>query len=204
MATIAWPNTQFFQPREFEAQLRPQVRLSESIYTGQILTFETPFAAWVFSVTLTASRAGDRAAVEALINTIRGPGNRVSMWHLMRPLPRGTLQANTTTSSSAALGASTLPVAASTGLTYKAGDMLSVALTAGGTALLQCTADVTSSGGSMSMSVTPQLRGAVSNGATVTVIRPTATFVMREAPRVGYIQGLEATPITMEFSEVFA
>ena len=126
MATIAWPNTQFYQPREFEAQLRPQVRISESIYTGQILTFETPFAAWVFSVTITSSRSADRAAVEALINSIRGPGNRVTMWHLMRPLPRGTLQSNTTTSASAAVGASTLAVAASTGLTLKAGDMLSV------------------------------------------------------------------------------
>lgn len=198
MTTIAWPTS--LVPRSLEVQLRPQVRMAESIYTGQVTTFETPFSAWWWTITLASSRPAERAAVEALLHTIRGPANRVTMWHHLRPVPRGTQQANTTTAASAALGASSASITLAGSL--RAGDMMSIALTAGGTALVQVTADQLSTG-AQTVQFAPQLRGAVSNGATVTVIRPTALFVLREAPTIGYVPG-EATPITLAFSEVFA
>lgn len=201
MTTIAWPTS--LVPRSLEVQLRPQVRMAESIYTGQVTTFETPFSAWWWTITLASAQPAARAAVEALLNQIRGPANRVTMWHHRRPLPRGTLQANTTTSASAALGASSITINATTGLTLRAGDMLSVALTAGGTALVQVTADATAASSLMTVAFAPQLRGAVSSSAAVVVVRPTALFVLREAPVIGYVPG-EATPITLQFSEVFA
>jgi hypothetical protein len=200
MATVAWPNTAAFVPSALEVQLRPQVRLAESIYTGQVTSFETPFSAWWLTVTLTSQSPADRAAVEAFLHTVRGPANRVTMWHHMRPVPRGTQQANTTTAAGAALGASSASINLSGSLL--AGDMISIALTAGGTALVQVTADQTSTG-AQTVQFAPQLRGAVSNGAVVTVIRPTALFILRDAPTIGYVPG-EATPITLQFSEVFA
>jgi hypothetical protein len=124
------------------------------------------------------------------------------MWHQMRPVPRGSRRTNTTTAASAALGASSVTIASTTGETLLAGDMMSVAMTAGGTALVQVTADAVASAGAMAVSFTPQLRGAVSSGAVVTLVRPTALCILREAPRIGYLPG-EATPITLEFAETF-
>ena len=200
MAIIAWPNTRPFMPRALEVQLRPQMRMAESIYTGQVTAFETPFATWQFTITLPPAKPADRAAVEAFLNTIRGPANRVTMWHHMRPTPRGTQQANTVTAGTAVMGASSIAV--NLAGTLLAGDMLSLALTAGGTALVQATADV-AAGASASVPFAPKLRGAVSSGAAVVVVRPTALLILREAPSIGYLPG-EAAPITLGFSEVFA
>jgi hypothetical protein len=71
---------------------------------------------------------------------------------------------------------------ATTGLTLLAGDMFSVALTAGGTQLVQVAADVTSASSVMTaVSFVPPLVGAVSSGAAVVVVKPTTTFRVEES-----------------------
>jgi hypothetical protein len=157
-----------------------------SPFNGHMQTVEVPGARWTALLTLTPHRNADRAEVEAWLNKIRGAANRIALWHPMRPLPRGTLQANTTTNATAAAGAVSITIAATTGLTLLAGDMISVATENSKTQLVQVVQDATSAASSMTVAFTPPMRWSVANGAAVVVIRPTASFMLDDAPSIPY------------------
>ena len=187
MTTYTWPTTDGFCPATAEWRLVPNIiRSAMSPFNGHMQTVEVPGARWTALLTLTPHRNADRAEVEAWLNKIRGAANRIALWHPVRPLPRGTLQANTTTNATAAAGAVSITIAATTGLTLLAGDMISIATENSKTQLVQVVQDTTSSAGSMTVAFTPPLRWSVANGAAVVVIRPTATFMLDDAPSIPY------------------
>lgn len=198
MATYPWPQTEPFSLASMEARCVPNARISESLYTDQPTTHETPFSAWELIITIPTDYAWQRAQVEAFLTKVRGPANRVSLWHFMRPLPRGTQAANTVTAGAAAQGATSIPL--NLAGTLLAGDLFGLAMTAGGVALVMATADA-AAGASSTVQFGPPLRGAVSGGAVATIVRPAVPFILQEAARVGYVGNAQATPITLTFRE---
>lgn len=187
MTTYTWPTTRLFTPTSVEWRLIPNViRSNVSPFSGHSQTVEVPGARWAALLNLTANRNADRAQIEAWLNKVRGAANRIALWHHVRPVPRGTLQANTTTTATAASGATSITIAATTGLTLLAGDMLSVATANGKSQLVQVTQDTVAVSSSMTVAFTAPLRWSVNNGATVTVVRPTAEFVLDDAPSIPY------------------
>lgn len=181
MSTLSYPTTKPFTPSEFTLTLqRNIVGKRRNPFSGRRQTIEHPGPLWVATIVYTPSSHDDRAEVEAFWNLASAATNKVALWHFVRPLPRGTLQANTT-SGAGSLGASTININATTGLTLKAGDMVSFAHSSGAKQLCMVTADVTSVSGVMTaVPFVPALTGAVSNGAAVTVNKPTALFQPEE------------------------
>src|SRR5690606_2433468 len=140
-------------------------------------TVEYVGALWVATLTYPDNNYADRAQIEAFWNRVTDADETVSLWHMARPAPRGTLQSNTTTSASAAEGASTVNLNATTGPTLLAGDMMQITLASAATQLVQVVSDVTSVAGVMSsVAFVPPLVGAVNNGATVAVVSASTTF----------------------------
>lgn len=180
MTTYTLPNTSVFCPSSFQIGLLPNIISSETApFSGRYKTIEVPGARWAVTIGFPPGDNDTRAAQAAFFSLLRGKANRLSLWNIPNPVPRGTLQSNTTLSSSASQHAAVVNIAASTGLTLLAGDMIGIALAAGGTHLVMVTQDVTSVGGVMtSVPIAAPLRGAANSGAVVTVIRPTATFIL--------------------------
>ena len=187
MTTYTWPTTDIFRPADYEWRLVPNIiRSSMSPFNGHPQTIEVPGTRWTALLNMSWHYAAERAEVEAWLNRVRGAANRIALWHPMRPTPRGTLQANTTTNATAAAGAVSITIAATTGLTLLAGDMISIATADSKTQLVQVTQDTTSSASSMTVAFTPPMRWSVANGAAVVVIRPTAEFRLDDAPSIPY------------------
>lgn len=197
MTTYTWP--QNFKPAEFFFRLMPNVRSIDGAFSAS-QTIEFPGALWRAVLTLPAAYHADRAPMEGWFNRLRGPASRINLWHLARPVPRGTLQSNTTASAPRAQFDATLAFAAANGLTMFAGDMVGVALANGTTQLVQVVQDAVAAGGEITAEITPVLRWSVVYGAAVTVIRPTARFKLLEAPGFQYLPGL-AAEIPLEFEE---
>lgn len=188
MTTYTWPTSRAFKfATAAEWRLVPNIiRSSMSPFNGHAQTVEAPGARWTAVITLSPHANADRAEVEAWLNRVRGAANRIALWHPVRPVPRGTLQANTTTNATAAAGATSITISATTGLTLLAGDMISIATENSKTQLVQVTQDTTAVSSSMTVSFTAPLRWSVASGAAVVVIRPTATFMLDDAPSIPY------------------
>jgi len=184
--SYAWPNDRRFVPAVAEWRLVPNVIMFSSQFTGHTQTAEAPGARWSATYTMTPHENADRAYIEGWLNRVRGAAGRVTLWHPARPLPLGTLQANTTTSATAAYGATSISINATTGLTLLAGDMINVALANSTTQLVQVVQDATAVTNLMTVAFTPPLRWSVASAAAVTVIRPTASFMLTESPSIPY------------------
>lgn len=180
MTTTTYPTSRLFVPAEFSMRLQRNLSQRANPITRRRKTIEHAGALWIVTITYAPHSWAEMAQLEAWWNAATDADIVIALWHLARPLPRGTLQANTTTSASAAEGASAISVNATTGLTLLAGDMLSV-VTAAGVQLVQVVADITSSAGVMTgVSFVPPLVAAVNSGAAVVVDKPTSLFRLEE------------------------
>lgn len=202
MATLTYPNitlaaNRHFAPDQFEAELRPNVLISTSVLTGAIQTVQVPGTRWIFRLTYGAASAAEQAEREAFFAELEGMVNRVALYHTARPTPRGTRQANTNLSSSAAVGATTLAMTATTGQTLLRGDMVGV-----GGQLFQVVADATAASSVLTVSVRPAVRAALSNGAAVTLVRPTANFMLTSAGVSVPYEGATGGSFLAEFAQV--
>lgn len=178
--STAYPTSRLFVPAEFSMRLQRNLTQRANPLTRRRKTIEHAGALWIVTLTYSPHSWADMAQLEAWWNAATDADIVLSMWHMARPLPRGTLQANTTTSASAAEGASAININATTGLTLLAGDMLSVVTTAG-VQLVQVVANITSSAGVMTgVSFVPPLVAAVNSGAAVVVDKPTSLFRLDE------------------------
>ena len=199
MSTLTFPSTAQYRPSEVTWHLQRNLSQRRNPLTRRRKTIEHVGALWAPTLVFTPATHAHRAAVEAFFNLALDADNVIALWHHARPAPRGTLQANTTTSASAAEGASAISINATTGLTLLAGDMLSV-VTASGVQLVQVVADITSSASVMSgVAFVPPLVGAVSSGAAVVVVKPTSLFrVEEEVVPVTYSPGFAPSfPVTL-------
>ena len=121
MTTYAWPAA--LRPSAFEAQLVPNVRSFSSPYGGASQALDLLGERWRFALELPACMPHESGVREALFTKLRGGAHRVSLHHMARPQPVGTLRGLPTLKTTAAQGASSIVLAGCTGLNllYRAG-----------------------------------------------------------------------------------
>lgn len=170
--TVTWPQTRIMLPQQCEAELRSSVLINRGPLTAASFdTTEVPFPVWVLTVRMmpvTIEEARTRAAFFA---ALRGQVKRAVAWMFHHPKPAGTIAGSVTLGSTAAAGATSLVLAATTGHTLKAGDFIG----AGGQ-IFMVMADAVSASGSMTVTVEPPARAQITSGSTVTLNKPTAKF----------------------------
>lgn len=198
-ATYDYPDPdvdEAFRPRAFGMTVEPSVLVSPSPFASITRTVEVPGPVWVATLTMPTDYAGDRARVEAFWAKVRGQANAVRLWHMVRPVPRGTLRGSPTVEA-VAVDAEQITINCAAGETLLAGDMLGV-----GPNLLQVTSDGQESGGQMTVGVAPPVKVAVLAGTAVVWNRPTAVFLLTQ-PRVlpEYEGSARALPFSVELVE---
>lgn len=199
MATHAYPTSRIFIPATMTWGIRSNVFASTSPYSGDVQTIEIPGARWTCSLSYPTAINAEQAQLEAFWTKVRGQVHRVSLWHMMRPAPRGTMRGSPTLSAGAAQGATSVSVVTTSGNTLLAGDMVGI-----GGQLHMVVSDATASGGLMTISIEPPLRASRSSGAPVTWDRPTALFMLAESQSaVPYAPKL-APGFGIDLVEVFA
>jgi hypothetical protein len=198
MATIT-PPTIFSQASSFRAVLAVNQRVNASPFGGSEQAVDLLNDRWLFSLELPPNTPANSAQLEAFIAAMRGQVNTVNLWHLARPVPRGTMRGTLTLNAAAAQGASSIVVTGGVGqasTTLLAGDLLGV-----GGLLLQVAADATANGsGVITLSLVNRLRSALSSAAAVTWNQPTVPMRMLSSSGMQYLPGYGG-PLQFDFGE---
>lgn len=152
---------------------------------------------WTCYLTLPVRRHAQAAEVEAFLASFRGQVNWISLWHFVRPAPRGTLRGTLLTSGTQAQGADSLVLSGGTA----AGTVLAGDLFGAGGQILMASADATADGsGNITVPLVNRLRAAIATGQSVTWDKPTAPFRLLSHSGVNYIPG-SADEVTMVLRE---
>lgn len=187
MATITLPNSRLYVPASADWGLETATFNSESPTDLSIQTVDMLASRWRCSLTFVPRTNADHAAVEALIAQLRGRGNRLSMGHPLRRVPRGTMRGTPTLTSNVSALASTIAITGSG--TLLAGDMLGI-----GGELVMVTADNPSLS---AVPIAPFLRTS----------KPAGTAVVWDWPRSLFIPADDSPlrlPITPRVSPAFS
>ena len=191
MSLITLPAT--FKPRTSTLTGYVSQRVNAAPFGGSEQAIDLLNDRWMLSVELPPCTHDNAAALEAFAGAMRGQTNTVALWNFARPTVRGTIAGAKTLSAGAAQGAASVSITA-TG-TLLAGDMIGI-----GGLLLMVAADATSSAGIITATLTNRLRIALSSGAAVTTLKPTATFRLLSSSGVQYVPGY-AQSASFDFGE---
>lgn len=212
MTTYAWPAlNKAFQPEQMNWGAESRTLSSESILSGSVQTTGTPGKRWKVSMNLPPASykvRANRMEIEGFLDRLNGKEHRVSLWHMGRKgiggygYPVGNInQSGVTVGANAAQFSSTITLAGCGANTLlMAGDFFSV-----NDQLIMNPATAQANGsGVMVLPQITRLRVAASSGQPVTLVRPTATFVLdSNSWTSGYAIGANQT-IGLDFTEVFA
>lgn len=170
MTTYAWPDD--LRAATVQWRQRSNTQVATSPLTGSVQTQELPGARWL--MTVQAAAAVEVHALETLLVKLRGQANRVSVYPLHRPTPRGTWGGTPLVQGTAQVGASLITDGWTAGSTLLAGDFFAV-----NGELKQVVADATANGsGVMTIVFEPPLRASPADNAPLTLIRPTCTMML--------------------------
>lgn len=220
MTTYSFPAS--LKPAAFEMRVMPNQRVFRSAFnpaSAQVVDIGGDY--WTCSMTLIPGNTdAGGAAIEALLNRLRGSQNFLSLYHLKRPLPRGTMRGGTTaswtTSGAAAMTWTTSGAAAMTwtvgapytraaiaqfatvaplymlpGYTLEPGDLFGLA---NGQTVMYVgeTTLVANGAGQMDVEFAPAARSAVAAFTPITFDRPTINFRLRDgaAPPLTWRPGM--------------
>lgn len=198
MTMNTYPSLSAFVPGTFEIGLRSSMSVSTSPLNGSVQTVEIPGLRWMFSMTYGFDSIQERAQVAAYWAKVGGQANRVGLWHLARPAPRGTMRGAPVLASTAAVGATSASISTTAGATVKTGDMLTL-----GGRLIQIAADAAADGlGNLVVTFTPRLHIAAAAGSEVVWDRPKASFIITSGDvRLPYT-AVHALEFSVELAEV--
>ncbi|HEY0822338.1 MAG TPA: hypothetical protein VGD76_01015 [Ramlibacter sp.] len=196
MASLGtWPTT--IEPVSFRLVMQTNQVVNADPFGGSEQVLDRLNDRWMVYMTLQQAHQDDAAEIEALVANFRGQVNTIDLWHFVRSTPRGTISGSPTVSGAHTAGAATLAIQTSAGATVKKGDLVGV-----GGLLLMSSGDATADGtGLLSMPLVNRLRTALSNGAAITLTKPTATFRLLSTSGLGYSGGL-SEEVTMTLGEV--
>lgn len=195
MATITLPNTRTYTPATADWGLETATFNSTSATDLSVQTVDMLASRWRCAMTFTPHTNAERAAVEAFFVQLRGQGNRLSMGHPLRRVPRGTLRGAPTLASAASALASTIAISGSGSL--MAGDMLGV-----GGELVMVTAD---NPPLSAVPIAPFLRTAKLAGTSVVWDWPRTLFVPVGSDAIRIPLGPKVSPsFSLDMFEVFA
>lgn len=197
MSAITWPAG--LRARGFQIALLTNQRAHASPFGGSEQVVDMLNDRWKISFELSARRRVDGGLVEGFIASLRGMSNTVALWHMARPVPKGTMRGSPVLAGAHAQGVATLAITTTAGATLKAGDMLGV-----GGLLVMVATDCTANGaGAISVPIVNRLRAAQADLAAVTWDKPTAPFRKVGDAGVGYSPGV-AGGVTLEFVEAIS
>lgn len=193
-----YPTSRIYLPERCDMTLDDGVRVNDNPFTGSIKTHETVGShRWRMSVTWVPHRNQPRGEVGAFLRGI-GRSNRVRMWNHARPQPLGTLTGAPTLASAAARGDLGLTIAVpggQSGATLEAGDFFSV-----GGQLFEARVRAVQVGSGIDVECNPPVAQPIGVGTLVTLIRPTAVFLMLSPVLVPHTFG-HSPAFSAEFRE---
>lgn len=207
MTTIAFPTLTRGAPKLLEFGLRSYTQTMESPLTGSVQTAEIAFAArWFMSFNFAdLAETDDAPAMQAWKVKLRGRANRASLYNLARPTPNGSINlTGVTLSASAAQGATSVNLAGcGAAKTLAIGDFFAVA---GELKMITALATANGSGAITGASFEPPVRAAAgwSNGASVTLDKPTALFIQTSDEARWSTRPYRRTDFDIDMVEVFS
>lgn len=209
MSTYDWPTERIFVPQQFAWGATERIAEAPSGYTGANVTGEVPFA-YRYRVSVAWAPASDMAVQMQRIGFAakirRSHRIRIPHFGFARSgfVPYGTLRGTPTVASTAAKGAASISVTTSTsGHTVAIGDLLGLT-TSAGLQVVTVTAAAAASGTALTVAFEPPLRAAVSGGSSVTWSKPAPTFMLAGSDWSASFRPGEASPISLEFVEMWS
>ena len=204
MSTIVWPGAAPFMAAKWESGYDANVFASQSPLSGDVQTVSVPGDRFRARVTITAGTHAERAQLEGFFASLRVSqsfsANRLQIWHLARPTPRGTISGSPTVQAVAAQLATSVAISTSAGVTLLRGDMIGFP---GQTCIV--TADATANGsGVLTASIAAPLRSALAIGDAVTLTQPKMLMLVAGMPMWSYSPGGVGEQVTVDLMEVFA
>jgi hypothetical protein len=189
MSLITAPST--FRPQTFSMRLSTMQNSFASPFGGSEQVVDLMNDRWEATVTLPPGPQDLVASREAFVNAMRGQTNTVALYHYGRPIPRGTMRGSPL-SNGASVGANSMVIGASAGVTLLAGDMIGV-----GGLLLQVASDCVADGfGVITVPLVNRVRKYITAGLPVIWDRPTAEFRLVSKPSFVYAAGYaEGAPL---------
>ena len=208
MTTYTWPGSGAFRQTLASVGFVQNQRISTSTLNGAVQTTGLPGARLRQTVTFPLQTAANRAQLEALLNRLSGAEHRLSLWDLVRPVPRGTCNRTGVTASAAAQFATSIVLnGCGANATLLAGDWFRVAV-GSLQQVVQASADATANGsGVMTVEFRAMLRGAVAGSSAVVLDKPTALYIVPPADgglMVPRIVGGVGPEFTVDFLEMFS
>lgn len=207
--TVAYPFTGPFVPMQMDWGMRANNVVTMSSLSGSVQTSAVPGKRWMVGMVLPiVTDFRQRAQVEGFFDSLNGQAVRVAIFHRERiglggkGTPMGTI--NTTgvqvKTSASQFAPSMVWKGCGNTKTLLAGDMFKV-----GSQLCMAAADSTSdSSGDMTVAVTGGLRAVAAANAAITLLQPTAEFVLSNPEwRSSYRPG-QAEAFGIDFVEVFS
>lgn len=173
MPTKNWPATVKVSAGDYAIDFDVQV---STMRNGRLFTYELPGARWTVSLSFPDdSEDGQRPALEAFITSLKGGANRLSLGHLGRKQPNGTMRGTPVLNGAHAQGAEQLTMASVNG-TLKDGDIIGLP-----GQMLMVVGGSTPSGGNMVVQVAPPLFTGYANATPVTWNQPTTLWIPKSA-----------------------
>ena len=180
-----WPFKQGFIPEQMNWGAESRTLASESVISGAIQTSGVPGKKWQVGLNIPASSYNDRSVrmeLEGFLDRLNGREHRVTLWHMGRKgiggygYPQGTInQSGVTIATTSTQFASSISFAGcGANATLKAGDMFGV----NGQLFLNPTTVTADGAGILAIPLISRLRVAASSGQPVTLVRPTAMFIL--------------------------
>lgn len=203
-----YPFKKPFLPDQVQFGASPNTAMVESVLNGGVQTSETPGKRWQVSLTLPDAKGPARAEVEGFFDALNGQANRVRLWHMGRVglgghgTPIGNINTTgvTVKTATAQFATSFTLTGCGAGKALAAGDMFAV----GGQLLMNVSNVVANGAGEIVVPATGGLRSAITAGQAITLIRPTALFVLATPDwRSTYYEGNRSSSFAIDFKEVF-
>lgn len=168
---LSWPD--WLIPSSFEIGLQRSVIQHKSSITGTFQSVDLGVEFWVINLSTPYRPRGQSGRDEAFFNQLVGGAQPVTMWHFIRPEPKGTMRGTPTLAASAAQFSRSIQI--NTTGTLLAGDLFSV-----GGQLIQVAADAAPVAGVLTVQTVNRVRSSLASGLAVTWQRPSAKFSMVE------------------------
>jgi len=171
MTTKSWPAQ--FRTETVDYGIEFDVQIT-TMRNGRIYTYGLPGARWTATLTFPDdAEGGQRPALEAFLASLKGGVNRLSMGHLGRKFPNGTLRGSPILSGAHSAGAEQLALTNANG-TLKEGDIIGLP-----GQLLMVVGGGSSVSGNLTVQVTPPLFSGYTNGTPVTWNQPATLWIPR-------------------------
>lgn len=199
MITYDWPTSRAFIPERFDIGVRAPAVASTSPTVGAMSITPNMAPRWVCVLSFPGQSGDLQAEREAWFAKLAAQSSLVTMWHLMRPEPKGTLRGTPQLAATLGKGAKQATITCDSGATLKAGDLIKV-----GTQTVMVTADAAAVSTQITVDFAQPLRASVNSGTAVEWDRPRLTL-LAESPEIflPYQRGGLGDRFSVSFVEVF-